>query len=361
MADNKEEKSEWEEILVPLGDLDLEADKKEDDNYDNGDLVPLDLESDEEKKYDNGPWVDLRDYKPNFKTRICPKCGREYNPEIKFCEEDGTKLIEIWKCRHCGEDLTKAQGYSAIKVCTNCGKSLDAMQQKSINSTKRVTKNPLKRICTNEKCGASYENNAKFCGNCGSPIVSMQCSCGEIFRQKEDGSFDKHCPVCGKPNPIEKEKQPTAEELSRQADKKYEAKEYSEALKLYRKAADQGYASAQFNLGVMYDNGQGVAQDYSEAVKWYKKAAEQGNASAQCNLGVMYENGYGVTKSYAEAVKWYRKAAEQGDAKGQAYLAEMYENGKGVNQDKAEAIKLYKMAADQGNEYAQNALKRLGL
>ncbi|MBO4555792.1 MAG: zinc ribbon domain-containing protein, partial [Elusimicrobiales bacterium] len=139
-------------------------------------------------------------------TKICPKCGREYNPETKFCEEDGTKLIEIWKCRHCGEDLTKAQGYSAIKVCTSCGKSLDAMQQKSINSTKRVTKNPLKRICTNEKCGASYENNAKFCGKCGSPIVSMQCSCGEIFRQKEDGSFDKHCPVCGKPNPVEKMK-----------------------------------------------------------------------------------------------------------------------------------------------------------
>ena len=46
---------------------------------------------------------------------------------------------------------------------------------------------------------------------------------------------------------------------------------------------------AQYNLGVMYDNGDGVPQDYKEAVKWYRLAAEQGDASAQYNLGLMYE------------------------------------------------------------------------
>ena len=59
-------------------------------------------------------------------------------------------------------------------------------------------------------------------------------------------------------------------------------------------AAAQGNAAAQHNLGVMYENGEGVRQDDAEAVRWYRQAAEQGVAQAQFNLGVMYENGQGV-------------------------------------------------------------------
>ena len=59
----------------------------------------------------------------------------------------------------------------------------------------------------------------------------------------------------------------------------YEAGDYAEAVKCYRKAAEQGDAAAQYNLGVIYYNGEGVTQDYAEAVKWYRKAAEQGYAS----------------------------------------------------------------------------------
>jgi TPR repeat protein len=62
-------------------------------------------------------------------------------------------------------------------------------------------------------------------------------------------------------------------------------------------------------------------------VKWYRKAAEQGDAFAQNNLGYMYQYGYGVTKDYAEAVKWYRKAAEQGDADAKANLEELRKQG----------------------------------
>ena len=71
------------------------------------------------------------------------------------------------------------------------------------------------------------------------------------------------------------------------------------------------------NLGVCYGNGQGVEKDYVEAVKWLRKAAEQNNAKAQLNLGLCYGNDQGVEKDYGEAVKWYRKAAEQNDAKAQ--------------------------------------------
>ena len=69
--------------------------------------------------------------------------------------------------------------------------------------------------------------------------------------------------------------------------------DYAEAVKWYRLAADQGYASAQSNLGIMYDEGRGVPQDYAEAVKWYRLAADQGDADAQINLGSMYANGQG--------------------------------------------------------------------
>ncbi|MBO5694798.1 MAG: protein kinase, partial [Lentisphaeria bacterium] len=72
-------------------------------------------------------------------------------------------------------------------------------------------------------------------------------------------------------------------------------------VKRYRKAAEQGDAKAQNNLGDCYYKGHGVTQDYKEAVKWYRKAADQGLASAQCNLGVCYEYGHGVEKNLTEA------------------------------------------------------------
>ena len=75
-----------------------------------------------------------------------------------------------------------------------------------------------------------------------------------------------------------------------------------------------------FNKGVEYYN-QG---DYDKALKWYRKAAEQGLATAQCNLGWCYDNGRGVTQNYAEAAKWYRKAAEQGYAHAQFNLGYYY-------------------------------------
>jgi TPR repeat protein/sugar phosphate isomerase/epimerase len=138
----------------------------------------------------------------------------------------------------------------------------------------------------------------------------------------------------------------------------------TQAVRWYRKAAEQGDAAAQNGLGFMYENGRGgLTKSDVEAVRWYRKAAEQGFAHGQANLGVMYEYGRGgLAKSDVEAVRWYRKAAEQGDAQGQAYLAEMYEHGRGsLAQNDAEAVRLYTLAARQGNAYAQKRLKSRGL
>ncbi len=93
----------------------------------------------------------------------------------------------------------------------------------------------------------------------------------------------------------------------------YDSGDFATALREWRPLAEQGDARAQFNLGVMYKNGQGVPQDYKTAVKWYRLAAEQGNASAQSNLGTMYGNGTGVIQDNVYAHMWFNIAASSGD------------------------------------------------
>ena len=141
----------------------------------------------------------------------------------------------------------------------------------------------------------------------------------------------------------------------------YNKGDYANAVKHYERLAKEEDASAQYNLGVCYYNGQGVTQDYVEAVAWYRKAAEQGHADAQYNLGYCYYNGQGVTQDYVEAVAWYRKAAEQGHAWAQNNLGLCYEDGQGVERDLEEAIRLYKLSAEQGNDKAKENLRRLGV
>ncbi len=109
--------------------------------------------------------------------------------------------------------------------------------------------------------------------------------------------------------------------------------DYATALRLWRPLAEQGYANAETNLGIMYYEGRGVPQDYAAAMSWYRKAAEQGYANAQTNLGAMYNMGRGVPQDFAAAVMWYRKAADQGEAVAQYNLANMYDKGRSVPQD----------------------------
>ena len=70
----------------------------------------------------------------------------------------------------------------------------------------------------------------------------------------------------------------------------------------------------------MYERGQGLPQDYIEALKWYRKAADQGLPEAATNIGTLYEKGQGVTQDYSEALEWYRKGAEQGSVEAEHNL-----------------------------------------
>ena len=93
----------------------------------------------------------------------------------------------------------------------------------------------------------------------------------------------------------------------------YDKKDYATALREWKPLAEQGYASAQFDLGFMYEKGRGILQNYKTAVKWYRLAAEQGDALAQNNLGYMYDKGRGVPQDYIRAHMWYNIAASSGN------------------------------------------------
>jgi hypothetical protein len=128
--------------------------------------------------------------------------------------------------------------------------------------------------------------------------------------------------------------------------------DYPVALAKFRLAAAQGNASAQFNLGFMFNRGRGVAQDYVEAVRWYRLAAAQGDVQAQVLLGTMFERGQGVAQDYVEAVRWYRLAAAQGDLLAQLNLGFMFDEGKGVAQDFTRAHMWFNLAAVSGDKEA---------
>lgn len=173
-------------------------------------------------------------------------------------------------------------------------------------------------------------------------------------------------------------------------------KDEASAVKLFRQAAEQGDADAQFGLGVMLANGHGAAQDYAAAAHWFQKAAALGNPAPCFYLGLLYENGLGVSKDYAEATKWYSRAAATtgpiglqfdlatGGAKelrppedssqvikdfpmvpdhaqaGAAYnLGMMSWNGRGAAANSVEAYKWFVLATTRGSRLAEYNLRNL--
>jgi uncharacterized protein len=141
---------------------------------------------------------------------------------------------------------------------------------------------------------------------------------------------------------------PVAADSLEQAVAAYRLADYATALRVYHSLAEQGLAVAQFNLGLMYDLGQGVVQNYPEAVKWYRLAADQGRDDAQYQLGHLYYK----QDNYAEAAKWFQLAADQGRADAQSNLGTMYAEGEGVPQDFVVALMWFSMAAAQNHKEA---------
>ena len=187
-------------------------------------------------------------------------------------------------------------------------------------------------------------------------------------------------------------------------------KDRVQAVKWFRKAADQNHPAAQAVLGYLYERGDGVKADSAEAAKWYRRAADQNNSDGLFNLGRAYEHGIGLskdlaqartyyskaaavgsrdaqqalanlgkgpepaspgqaqfdegarlykTKDYSSAAKVFLKLAEQGNPKAQLQIGYQYEFGEGIRQSPGEAVRWYRKAADQGNAIAQNNLGKM--
>ncbi len=137
--------------------------------------------------------------------------------------------------------------------------------------------------------------------------------------------------------------------------KPYLRGDYASARHKFQRLAERGNVQAQYKLGLMYNNGEGVRQDFREAVMWFSRAAVQGYAPAQTSLGVKYEHGQGVKRSNREAVRWYRHGATQGHATAQYRLGRMYVLGRGARRNYTEAVAWFILAAAQGVEDAATA------
>ena len=128
----------------------------------------------------------------------------------------------------------------------------------------------------------------------------------------------------------------------------YQQGDYAIAYRLLRPLADQGDATAQTNLGVMYSNGEGVPQSYPNALKWFREAANHGDAAAQYNLGLMYRMGLGVPQNYVLAHMWFNVAASKFPASKSASRDRAIEarNSSATNMNQAQIDRAQKLARE---------------
>lgn len=133
------------------------------------------------------------------------------------------------------------------------------------------------------------------------------------------------------------------------------------AFGFFEKAARGGHGEAQFYLGMMYQEGDGVDQNSEEALKWLRQAARKKVADAENFLGVMYADGDGVAEDLPEAARWFRLAADRGHPAAQENLGALYMQGRGAPKDEREGARLFRLAAEQDATSAQITLAELYL
>ncbi len=165
-----------------------------------------------------------------------------------------------------------------------------------------------------------------------------------------------------------------------QGTKEYGAGNYTKALEWYEQAAEKGDANSMYNLGWMYENGEGTDVNSPKAMEWYRKAIAKGHTDAMLALGIIYFNAdmdqeaenclkmaadnsntnaysvlgffYFLGERYEEAVPWLKMAAEENNPEALYMLGEIYENGYEVIQDENKALQYYEKAAGLGYDEA---------
>lgn len=145
----------------------------------------------------------------------------------------------------------------------------------------------------------------------------------------------------------------------------YQAGKFDEAMKWYRKASDGGVFGASFNIGMLYERGEGVPRDPAQALAWFEKSKAQGNTAADTAIKRMKPKLVGLddlkkaeaaqqAKKYAEARAAYEKSAAAGNVDAMMKLAEIYRRGIAVIQNKRTAVSWYEKAAAAGDDFAAN-------
>jgi len=130
----------------------------------------------------------------------------------------------------------------------------------------------------------------------------------------------------------------------------YQSGLYAEAAKIWLDLAQRdNHASAQYNLGLLYEQGLGVEKNLVAAARWYRAAALQSFPDAEYNLGGLYYRGEGVSRSIDEAVHWWVRAAQQGYAAAQYTLGILLLRGKEVPQNVENGKKWLQLAANHGH------------
>lgn len=156
-------------------------------------------------------------------------------------------------------------------------------------------------------------------------------------------------------------------DADRQADQLYEeairlhgSAKLEEVFSLYTRAAELGNAAAQYNIAMMYANGEAVNVDYQQAVYWFRKSASQQFAPAQYRLGELYFFGMGgLPEDTKTAGRLFKAAAEQGDPDAQVNLALLLGTEQVFPLDTDKALRYLVLADQGGHESARHYLEQL--
>ena len=137
--------------------------------------------------------------------------------------------------------------------------------------------------------------------------------------------------------------------IYQQAVARYRVGDHAGAAVLFRQAADAGNSTATYEMGYLYENGDGVRKDEAQSAQWYTRGARMGNAASEAAVGQLYEYGNQVQENWDTAAQWYTKSAEQGYVMGEFRLGRAYQYGVGIAININAAEQWYERAAAQGD------------
>jgi TPR repeat protein len=122
--------------------------------------------------------------------------------------------------------------------------------------------------------------------------------------------------------------------------------DYRKVMRFFRAAADQGNAEGKYQVGYLYQLGEGVAKNQAEALRWFQEAAHQGNPKAEFEIGVFLAKGWNVKQDRSEALQMFREAAEQGHPEAMNWIGSIYRDGGGAGKDLGEAYFWFRLAEE---------------